>query len=144
MADINNVNQTIDDTGITDPVDPLDPNGSGNQPDPNITKRSVGGFPLRSEANSYYERPASIEKEKEIETAPKMAAPKPKILTQEGLKEDLDSLPKSSGRVVDQRSTVSKDTPAPLESQDPITIYADKEEDRFIKGVKTEHDSLKP
>jgi hypothetical protein len=147
MADLQDDTQVLDISGV---ADTLQGNGSavqpqsqfqpGPPPQPNVGSPAGGALP-RSESVPYYERPAPVEKSVEMETLPKPVAPKPKSMDEEAPEE---VLPRSSGRVLDQRSATPQETITTIGDLDPNTKYADEEENRFIQGVKTEHGPVKP
>ncbi len=92
-------------------------------------------FPLR-------EKPKSVESEKALEAFPSPRPPMPKTRS-ESLEEELsvgmgedDPVSKSEGRLVDTRG---KGDVSKIETLDELTKYGDREENKFIKGVKSAH-----
>jgi len=142
LDDPQNTNQDAVSNDVNSVTSIQDPMSLPPSPPPDT---SFGGenspFP-KSESLPYTERSPKPEVEKSMEVAPKPVAPKPKSL-EEVTDIIPEELPKSTGRVLDKRTSVQDTASVEISTQDPITAYADSEEDTFIKGVKTSHDDGK-
>lgn len=99
----------------------------------------AGYSPSSPEGLPNIEKSTVPEKEKSPEVPDTPQAPVPRARKEEII--DLSKVDKSDseGRVVDTRSR--KNNTIHLDARDELTQYGDEEEDDFIEGVKTAHES---